>query len=109
MNRLLYLLILVAAVSLTAHISASGAVHDEGGGCFQPTSQPDSTPVFPTETASPTATPVVPTTTPEMKPTKQACNQGIGNGAEGCDPGNSNHNQSSNDEGGRSPGTPGPR
>lgn len=28
-----------------------------------------------------------------------SCNQGRGNGAEGCDPGNSNHNQPSNDEG----------
>ena len=27
------------------------------------------------------------------------CNQGIGNGVEGCDPGNSNNNQESNDEG----------
>ena len=27
------------------------------------------------------------------------CNQGIGNGVEGCDPGNSNNNQDSNDEG----------
>jgi len=30
---------------------------------------------------------------------KNRCNQGRGNGAEGCDPGNSNHNQDSNDEG----------
>jgi hypothetical protein len=29
---------------------------------------------------------------------KQHCNQGIGNGAEGCDPGNSNHHNPSNDE-----------
>ena len=27
------------------------------------------------------------------------CNQGIGNGSEGCDPGNSNHHNESNDEG----------
>ncbi|MFN6537085.1 MAG: S-layer homology domain-containing protein [Nostoc sp. EkiNYC01] len=32
------------------------------------------------------------------------CNQGIGNGAEGCDPGNSHPHGSSNDEGGRTPG-----
>jgi hypothetical protein len=32
------------------------------------------------------------------------CNQGIGNGAEGCDPGNSNNgHHGSNDEGGRTP------
>jgi len=39
---------------------------------------------------------------------KSKCNQGVGNGAEGCDPGNSNHNQPSNDEGeGDEPGSPG--
>jgi hypothetical protein len=35
------------------------------------------------------------------------CNQGVGNGSEGCDPGNSNHNQPSNDENGGQPGAPG--
>jgi hypothetical protein len=35
---------------------------------------------------------------------KQNCNQGIGNGAEGCDPGNSRPRGGSNDEGGRTPG-----
>ena len=35
---------------------------------------------------------------------KQNCNQGIGNGAEGCDPGNSRPRGGSNDEGGRMPG-----
>jgi len=35
------------------------------------------------------------------------CNQGVGNGREGCDPGNSNHRHSSNDEDGGSPGNPG--
>lgn len=30
---------------------------------------------------------------------KDHCNQGIGNGREGCDPGNSNHHNGSNDEG----------
>jgi hypothetical protein len=30
---------------------------------------------------------------------KGKCNQGIGNGREGCDPGNSNHHNESNDEG----------
>jgi hypothetical protein len=38
---------------------------------------------------------------------KPKCNQGVGNGAEGCDPGNSNHNQPSNDENGGVPGNPG--
>ena len=37
---------------------------------------------------------------------RQNCNQGIGNGAEGCDPGNSAPRGGSNDEGGRTPGTP---
>jgi hypothetical protein len=40
-------------------------------------------------------------------PVKQKCNQGVGNGPEGCDPGNSNHNQLSNDELGGTPGAPG--
>lgn len=35
---------------------------------------------------------------------KRHCNQGIGNGSEGCDPGNSHPHGSSNDEGGRKPG-----
>jgi hypothetical protein len=39
-----------------------------------------------------------------FKPKRQNCNQGIGNGAEGCDPGNSSPRGGSNDEGGRTPG-----
>jgi hypothetical protein len=35
------------------------------------------------------------------------CNQGVGNGPEGCDPGNSNHRRPSNDELGGVPGKPG--
>lgn len=35
------------------------------------------------------------------------CNQGVGNGDEGCDPGNSNHHHSSNDEDGGKRGNPG--
>ncbi len=38
---------------------------------------------------------------------KGKCNQGVGNGAEGCDPGNSNHMRPSNDENGGTPGNPG--
>lgn len=38
---------------------------------------------------------------------KAKCNQGVGNGAEGCDPGNSNHRNPSNDERGGTPGNPG--
>ncbi|HEY9673493.1 MAG TPA: S-layer homology domain-containing protein [Waterburya sp.] len=38
-----------------------------------------------------------------VKPQRQHCNQGIGNGAEGCDPGNSHPHGGSNDEGGRTP------
>lgn len=37
------------------------------------------------------------------------CNQGVGNGPEGCDPGNSNHKHGSNDETGGTPGHPGRR
>lgn len=35
------------------------------------------------------------------------CNQGVGNGPEACDPGNSNHRHPSNDERGGTPGNPG--
>lgn len=38
---------------------------------------------------------------------KGKCNQGVGNGPEGCDPGNSNHHNGSNDENGGIPGQPG--
>ncbi len=40
---------------------------------------------------------------------RQKCNQGVGNGPEGCDPGNSNHRNpfGSNDENGGKPGSPG--
>ncbi len=38
---------------------------------------------------------------------KHHCNQGVGNGPEGCDPGNSNHRHTSNDELGGTPGDPG--
>lgn len=37
----------------------------------------------------------------------QHCDQGVGNGSEGCDPGNSNHHNGSNDENGGTPGSPG--
>ncbi len=35
------------------------------------------------------------------------CNQGVGNGPEGCDPGHSNDHHASNDEDGGTPGNPG--
>jgi hypothetical protein len=39
---------------------------------------------------------------------KEKCNQGVGNGPEGCDPGHSDKNPwSSNDENGGTPGDPG--
>jgi len=38
---------------------------------------------------------------------KAKCNQGVGNGPEGCDPGNSNNHNGSNDERGGAPGNPG--
>ena len=41
--------------------------------------------------------------------TRLKCNQGVGNGPEGCDPGNSNHRNPSNDERGGTPGNPGRR
>jgi len=39
----------------------------------------------------------------------ERCNQGVGNGPEGCDPGDSNHRHGSNDERGGTPGNPGRR
>ncbi|MEO8144868.1 MAG: ice-binding family protein [Betaproteobacteria bacterium] len=44
-----------------------------------------------------------------VKPSKQKCNQGVGNGPEACDPGNSNQGNPfrSNDELGGVPGNPG--
>lgn len=38
---------------------------------------------------------------------QQHCNQGVGNGPEGCDPGNSDAHKGSNDENGGVPGAPG--
>ncbi len=38
---------------------------------------------------------------------KGKCNQGVGNGPEGCDPGHSDHHNGSNDEDGGRPGDPG--
>jgi len=38
---------------------------------------------------------------------EQHCNQGVGNGPEGCDPGNSNNHNTSNDENGGMRGSPG--
>ncbi len=49
---------------------------------------------------------VDPTPVPTPEPTKCHYNQGIGNGAEGGDPGKSRPHGGSNDEGGRTPGTP---
>jgi hypothetical protein len=40
-------------------------------------------------------------------PQPQKCNQGVGNGPEGCDPGNSNNHNPSNDENGGTRGKPG--
>jgi hypothetical protein len=72
------------------------------------TSVPTVTPNTPAPTATPiltepTATPA-PTDTPEPA---QHCNQGVGNGPEGCSPGNSDHNQPPNDEGQPECGYPG--
>jgi hypothetical protein len=40
---------------------------------------------------------------------RDKCNQGVGKGPEGCDPGNSNNRHGSNDERGGTPGNPGRR
>ena len=54
----------------------------------------------PPPVVEPTTAPAEPTAAPEPEPTKKPhCNQGLGNGQEGCDPGNSNNTNPSNDEG----------
>ncbi|MEX2181108.1 MAG: ice-binding family protein [Gemmatimonadaceae bacterium] len=44
---------------------------------------------------------------PGPSPDKERCDQGVGNGPEGCDPGKSNKRLGSNDELGGTPGNPG--
>lgn len=63
-----------------------------------------------------TVTPMQQKSTPTLLPTQVVqptavvyCNQGRGNGSEGCDPGNSNHIHQSNDENGQKPGDHGGR
>lgn len=46
-------------------------------------------------------------TGPDHDKKHKHCNQGVGNGSEGCDPGHSNQNHPSNDELGGTPGNPG--
>jgi len=64
---------------------------------------PTSTVTLPTQGPTPTVAP--PTVEPSPTP-HPPCNQGVGNGPDGCDPGHSNHNQPSNDEGPCGPGNP---
>jgi len=66
--------------------------------------QPSGTTTTETETNTNTDTETEVETDTEGGRTRQNCNQGIGNGAEGCDPGNSSPRGGSNDEGGRTPG-----
>ena len=73
----------------------------EPGGPNETTQQTPTPPV----TLTP---PVVVTRTPPSTPTpptKKPCNQGRGNGPEGCDPGNSNNVNPSRDERGQVPGS----
>ena len=83
MTKLLYILILVGAVSLTAWISASGEF--DRGFTFE------CVPITGTHDATPTndVTPDASTSTPSEEATKAKCNRGIGNGPENCDPGKS--------------------
>lgn len=109
MKNWVFIIILVAAVSFTAWVSASGEADDgqfSGDACDpvvtileteipgDPTNgpQPTNTPE-PTNTAEPN-----PTDIPrEPKPTKQHCDQGRGNGDDGCSPGNSDNKHGPND------------
>ena len=91
MTKLLYILILVGAVSLTAWISASGEF-DRGTPleCIPITH--DATPTNDVTSEAPASTPEVTT-----EATKQHCNQGRGNGDDSCSPGNSDRNHGPND------------
>ena len=91
MTKLLYILILVGAVSLTAWISARGEF-DRGTPleCIPITH--DATPTSEAPTSTPEVTPEV-----TAKATKQHCNQGRGNGDDSCSPGNSDRNHGPND------------
>lgn len=61
---------------------------------------------LPKTTCSESVTVVVDCNSSEDDPSSH-CNQGLGNGSEGCDPGNSNNHNPSNDETGGTPGDPG--
>lgn len=74
--------------------------------------EPSDTPKPTEPTEVPTETPTTPTEPPPPEPTqepteKPKCNQGLGNGPEGCSPGNSDNNQPPNDEGQPDCGYPG--
>src|SRR3972149_6019838 len=101
------LLLILAAVLLGAVIAADVRVEPyvfEAGGavcvfyegqleCFCPCQNVGSCEQVPTVTHTPTVRPTPtyvredPTVTPE--PERAPCNRGLGNGSEGCDPGNS--------------------
>ncbi len=111
MKKAIYLLVLVGAVTFTAYISASGEADDgnlSGIDCDPVVTVLETEiPPEPTNTSRPTNTPVsertntpqpTPTDTPrEPKPTKQHCDQGRGNGDDGCSPGNSDNKHGPND------------
>ncbi|KKN14521.1 hypothetical protein LCGC14_0995240 [marine sediment metagenome] len=69
---------------------------------------PNITPEF-TGTPEPTVTPMTSNTPLPNRTPRPSCNQGRGNSGEGCDPGNSNNHNPSNDERGQVPGDRGGR
>lgn len=89
----------VAALLYQAMVSTGDAVAISSPHVVSSQLPPSPVQVTPTSTAPEPAV-----ETGEGGRKKPQCNQGIGNGAEGCDPGNSRPHGGSNDETGRTPG-----
>jgi hypothetical protein len=86
-----------------------GVVVNYGTKCEWPEEPPTPEPPTTPEPPQPPAPPTPPSPPEGPKEKKEACNQGVGNGPEECDPGNSNQGDpgNSNDENGGTPGNPG--
>ena len=99
--KLLWLLpVVIAGLVIAADpIPPEPHVFEAGGGvcvyyggqleCFCPCQSVDSCEEVPTVVHAPTVTQAAPDPTEGPAPTVERCNRGLGNGSEGCDPGNS--------------------
>jgi hypothetical protein len=102
----------LAEVTGTVHVCAPGTsremtcTHENcAAHCAGDMMQEQDIPTLPTETQPE----VEEDSTDSQAGRRRHCNQGIGNGAEGCDPGNSRPHGGSNDEDGRTSGNRHPR